>query len=156
MQAVYISPSWRSGLIQEFSYRAQQHTPLCSLELYAQGLPHYGLHGPSCCGRADNIGHTGRWGWFSACLVIGSCCVQKLLAIGEWGWLLALLNLWPGKSWGWYSPMGGLGGTGVAGDRAYRIPGLVPIYLWAMLGSGVTGSMDWGVSRKLALGPRRS
>ena len=64
--------------------------------------------------------------------------MQKLRAIGDWDWLLASLNLWPGKSWGWYSPVGGLGGTGVAGDRAYRIPGLVPIYLWAMPASGVT------------------
>lgn len=82
--------------------------------------------------------------------------MQKLLAIGEWDWLLASLNLWPGKSWGWYSPMDGLGGTGVAGGRAYGIPGLVPIYSWAMPGSGITGSMTWGVSRQLALGPRRS
>ena len=56
MQAVYISPSWRSGLIQEFSYRAQQHTPLCSLELYAQGLPRYGLHGPPVVAGLTTLG----------------------------------------------------------------------------------------------------
>ena len=78
--------------------------------------------------------------------------MPKLLAIGEWDWLLASLNLWPVKSWAWYSPMGGLGGTGVAGGRAYRIP----MYSWAKPGSGITGSMACGVSRQLALGPRRS
>ena len=52
--------------------------------------------------------------------------MQKLLATGEWGWVIVDSLAW--EIPGLVLSMVGRGGVGVAGSRAYGIPGLVPVH----------------------------
>ena len=121
-QVGYIFQPWRSGLIQNTSYGAQQHTPLWSPELYVMGCLLRGLCQPFCCGGAEYCGHTGRWGWPLAQLAVRPCLMWWLPA-HLWLWELqgprASAGQWwavpcpstagcrPGGAWGWCQPAGG-------------------------------------------------
>lgn len=99
--------------------------------------------------------HTGRWGWFSASLWLSGPAACRSCWPLVSGTALASLNLWPGSPGAGTLPMGGLGGTGVAGDRAYRIPGLVPPTCGQCL---VLRHWQYGLGclKEVGLGPRRS
>ena len=78
----YFSWSWRSGLLLEMPYAAQQHTLLLLSKLHALGVPLRGLCRSFCCGK---LTLQGVWqAWLSPSPV--GC--QMLLCVDAGGWWL--------------------------------------------------------------------